>query len=225
MSTFPGSPRLVRGYLRIHPDDAPGTPAQTIAFQYNPGEIRRSLAHRRPQKPEQGAAPQDARLVAGPPTETLTLGIELDATDALGETRPDRTVVESGLHMPLAALEMLMYPASAEYERTKDQAEQGQITVEAGNLPLVLLNWGDSRVVPVMLTSFSITEQEFDARLNPIRAKVDLGLQVLTYLDLGPGSTGIDAFLSYQKEKERLARGYFSAGAPTRTQHLNAETG
>lgn len=224
MSTFPGSPALLRGSLTIYPDDSPGTSTQKISFQYNPGEIRRTLAHRRTAAPAPGAAPADARLVAGPPTETLTLGIELDATDELGNATPDRNTLESGLHMPLAALEMLMYPASAQYEKVKDESQAGRIEVAPGTLPLVLLNWGDSRVVPVMLTTFSITEQEFDTKLNPIRVKLDLGLQVLSYLDLNADSSGIDAFLAYQKEKERLARGYHSAGSPTQTQHLNTET-
>ncbi|MBE2266817.1 MAG: hypothetical protein IAE80_01210, partial [Anaerolinea sp.] len=207
MTTFPRSPRILRGSFSIYPDDSPGTQAQTINFQYNPGEIRRTLAHRRPQQ-QQGqnnTTPQDARLVAGPPTETISLSIELDAADQLEKPGDNRDTVESGLNLTLSALEMLMYPPTASYERIQQQAEQGRITVEPGNVPLVLLNWGDSRIVPVLITSFTINEQEFDNKLNPIRAKVDLALQVLTYLDLTAGSSGIDAFVSYQKEKERLA--------------------
>jgi hypothetical protein len=225
MTTFPRSSRVLRGSFSIYQDDSPGTTAKTINFQYNPGEIRRTLAHRRPQQ-QQGqthTTPQDARFVAGPPTETLTLSIELDAADQLEKPNDNRDTVEHGLNLTLSALEMLMYPTSVQYERIQQQAEQGRITVEPGNVPLVLLNWGDSRIVPVLITSFSITEQEFDNKLNPIRAKVDLTLQVLTYLDLQQGSSGIDAFVSYQKEKERLANRYYGRGAPAQTQNLNTE--
>lgn len=209
----------MRGSFSIYQDDAPGTTAKTINFQYNPGEIRRTLAHRRPQQQQGQTHPRHnaARFVAGPPTETITLSIELDAADQLEKPNDHRDTVDRGLNLTLSALELLMYPASAQYERIQQQAEQGRITVEPGNVPLVLLNWGDSRIVPVLITSFSITEQEFDNKLNPIHAKVDLTLQVLTYLNLQQGSSGIDAFLTtYQKEKERLANRYYGGGAPAR---------
>ena len=224
MTNFPRSPRLQRGSLTVYTNDSPGTQPLVINFQYNPGELRRTLAGRRPQQ-QAGAntAPQDARLVAGPPVETITLSVELDATDQLAAPDSNRNTVEHGLHMPLAALEMLMYPPTAQFEQNRELAQQGRIQVAPGNLPLVLLNWGESRVVPVLITSFSVSEQEFDTRLNPIRAKVDLGLQVLTYLDLRDNSTGVEAFVSYQKQKERLARSYYAGASPSQTQNLNLE--
>jgi hypothetical protein len=225
MTTFPRSPRVLRGSFSIYHDDSPGTTAQTIAFQYNPGEIRRTLAHRRPQQQagQNNTTPQDARFVAGPPTETITLSIELDAADQLEKPGENRDAVDHGLNTVLSALEVLMYPATAQLERVQQQAEQGRVNVQPGNVPLVLLNWGDARTVPVLITSFSITEQEFDTKLNPIRAKVDLTLQVLTYLDLQQGSAGIDSFLAYQKEKERLASQFHGGTSPAQTQNLNTE--
>jgi hypothetical protein len=224
MSASTQTPRVRKGSLVIYNSDSPGTQPVTINFQYNPGELRRTLASRRPRDAAQpNAAPQDARLVAGPPVETISLAIELDATDQLADPANNQNTVAHGLHMPLAALEMLMYPPSAQFEHNQQLAENGQIQVSPSALALVLLNWGESRVVPVMVTSFTITEQEFDTQLNPIRAKVDLGLQVLTYIDLRDSSTGVDAFVAYQKEKERLARGYYSGGAPAQTQNLSPD--
>ena len=55
------------------------------------------------------------------------------------------------------------------------------------------------------LTSFAISEEAFDTRLNPIAAKVELGMQVLTYMEFGDSSIGRDAFIAYQKKKEQLA--------------------
>ena len=43
----------------------------------------------------------------------------------------------------------------------------------------MLFVWSKSRVVPVRVTDFSVTEEAFDPALNPIRAKVSLGLRVL----------------------------------------------
>lgn len=224
MTASQRTPRVRKGSLSIYNSDAPGTQPITINFQYNPGEMRRTLASRKPRDAAQpNAAPQDARLVAGPPVETISLALELDAADQLADPNNNQNTVQSGLQMPLAALEMLMYPPSAQFEQNQQLAESGEIQVSPSTLALVLLNWGESRVVPVMITTFTVTEQEFDTQLNPIRAKVELGLQVLTYIDLRNSSTGVDAFVAYQKEKERLARGYYSGATPAQTQNLNTD--
>lgn len=224
MTTSQRTPRIRRGSLSIYNSDDPGTQPITINFQYNPGELRRTLASRKPRDQAQpNAAPQDARLVAGPPVETITVALELDAADQLADPNNNQNTVQKGLQMPLAALEMLMYPPSAQFEQNRQLADHGEIQVSPSTLALVLFNWGESRVVPVMISSFSITEQEFDTQLNPIRARVELGLQVLTYIDLRNSSTGVDAFVAYQKEKERLARGYYSGSTPAQTQNLNTD--
>jgi hypothetical protein len=61
------------------------------------------------------------------------------------------------------------------------------------------------RVVPVRLTDFSITEEAFDPKLNPIRAKVSLGMRVLSVDDLGFNHPGGRMFMSYLTNKEQLA--------------------
>ena len=60
--------------------------------------------------------------------------------------------------------------------------------------------------MPVRLTDLSITEEFFDAALNPIRAKVTLSLRVLSVDDLGFGHRGSGLFLAYLQSKEALAR-------------------
>ena len=57
------------------------------------------------------------------------------------------------------------------------------------------------------ITDFSITEEAFDPALNPIRAKVSLGMRVLSVDDLGFDSKGGSLFMSYQQQKEQLAAG------------------
>ena len=51
--------------------------------------------------------------------------------------------------------------------------------------PLTLFVWSKNRIVPVRITDFSITEEAFDTVLNPIRAKISLGMRVLSVDDLG----------------------------------------
>jgi hypothetical protein len=71
--------------------------------------------------------------------------------------------------------------------------------------PLTLFIWGQERVLPVRLESFNVTEQAYDALLNPVRAEVDLSLQVLSYHDLLESHPGHNLFLIHQKTKEALA--------------------
>jgi hypothetical protein len=60
-------------------------------------------------------------------------------------------------------------------------------------------------VVPVRITDFSITEEAFDVALNPIRAKVNITLRVLSVDDLGFDHKGGNIYMAYQKSKEALA--------------------
>jgi hypothetical protein len=71
--------------------------------------------------------------------------------------------------------------------------------------PLTLLIWSKNRIVPVRLTDFSITEEAFDPNLNPIRAKISLGMRVLSVDDLGFNAKGGSLFMAYQQQKEKLA--------------------
>ena len=71
--------------------------------------------------------------------------------------------------------------------------------------PLLLFVWGKSRIIPVKLTDFSITEEAFDPALNPIRAKVSFSLRVLTVDALGFSSKGGALFMTYLQGKEKLA--------------------
>jgi hypothetical protein len=210
MSEFPGRPKLFRGALAVYPDFTPGSqPAKVITFQYNPDQMRRQLANRTAPPPNNpgttGAAREDVLRVAGPPVETITLSVDLNAADQLEHPGQNQEVAENGLHAVLATLELLMYPPSANAQHIQQQADSGAVQVNPADVPLVLLIWGKSRVVPVKLTSFAISEDLYDTRLNPIKAKVDLGMQVLTYVEFPNDSVGRDAYLAYQQRKESLS--------------------
>ena len=71
---------------------------------------------------------------------------------------------------------------------------------------MALFVWSRNRIVPVRVTSFSITEEAFDPSLNPIRAKVSLGMRVLTVDDFGPLHAGNSLFMNYLQGKENLMR-------------------
>ena len=209
-SQSPLRPNLQKGALAVYPTHTPGSqPSTVIVFQFNPESMKRTLAHRAAPAPAagaSGAAKEDVLRVAGPPLETINLTVEMHASDQLEDPDANDAVAEHGLHPALATLELLMYPPTLNAALIEQQAAAGNVQVSPADLPLVLLVWGKQRVVPVKLTSFAIAEDAFDTRLNPIAAKVELGMQVLTYMEFTDSSLGRDAFIAYQKAKESLAR-------------------
>lgn len=196
MSSFPGSPRLLKGAL-VALD--PFNPlASVIAFQYNPAQLTRTLTAR---APREGGDRSEALRLAGAPTESFKLDVEIDAVDQLerGEGR------DLGIHPQLAALEMLLYPKSAVVVANTVLSMAGSIEVVAPEAPLTVLVWGAKRVLPVRVSGFTVTEDEHDQRLNPIRAKVSFDLKVLTYSDLSIANPGYHLFLAHQVAKEVMA--------------------
>ena len=209
VSNFTGNPKVQKGALAVYDAQTAGTqPSRIIVFQYNADQVRRSYAHRAPPPPpgNAGAARQDQARAAGPPVETINLSLELDATDQLEHPNQNQQTAEHGLHPALATLELLMFQKTAEARRAEQQAGQGAVQVAPAELPLVLLVWGRSRIVPVDLTSFAVTEEAFDTKLNPIHAKVELGLKVLTEMELPADSIGRDAYSSYLEQKRGFVR-------------------
>jgi len=196
--TFPGSPRLQKG--AIIGVDKFNPLASIIVFQYNPDTLTRTLTA---QTVGGEANRGEALRLKGPPQETIKLDIEIDATDQLEKANP--VAVSMGIHPTLASLEMLLYPKSAVMIANEVLAAAGMIEIIPPEAPLTLLVWGPARVLPVRLTEFSITEEAFDTLLNPIRAKVSLGMRVLNYQDLGLASVGGALFMVHQIAKEVMA--------------------
>jgi len=99
----------------------------------------------------------------------------------------------------------LFYPKSKEVISNIAKANGGLLEIVPVEAPLTLFVWGPTRVLPVRITSFSITEEAFDTLLNPTRAKVDLTMQVLSYYDLKVANPGFSLFMAYQIAKELMA--------------------
>jgi len=203
MTGFPGSPRAARGAL-VGVD--PMNPlASLVVFQYNPDEMTRTLQARAPAggSGTDGGARDEALRLSGAPIENITLAVEIDAADQLANGDPLATTL--GIYPQLSALEMLLYPKSALVIANTVLALSGTIELIPAEAPLTLLIWGIKRVVPVRLTQFSISEQAYDPGLNPIRARINLGLRVLSYSDLSLTNPGYYVFLAHQVTKEVMA--------------------
>lgn len=199
MSAFPGSPQLLKGgIVLLNPDT--GQPVQIIALQYNPDTLTRTL-QAQGIGPEPGDRLEALRLKA-PPIETIKLEAEIDATDLM--EKADSTTSQLGIFPQMAALETMVYPTSQQLQANDSQSQMGTLEIAPMEAPLALFVWSQMRVLPVRVTDFSITEEAFDANLNPIRAKVSLGMRVLTVNDLGFAHKGGNLFMTYLQQKEQL---------------------
>src|SRR5271170_1791885 len=182
MSAFPGSPRILKGgIVLLDPDTFAVLPNGIIVLQYNPDTLTRSLKIK---GAEEGGDRSEALRLTGPPVETIKLEAEIDATDQLEFPDQNSNTVQYGLFPQLAALETLVYPSTATLQNNFNLSQQGTLEIMPMLAPMSLFVWSASRIVPVRLTDFSITEEAFDPALNPIRAKVSLGMRVLSIDDL-----------------------------------------
>lgn len=175
-----------------------------IALQYNPDTLTRTLQIQAVPGGQDGVR-VDALRLRGPAVETIKIEAELDAADQLEFPNQNSTAVQYGLHPQLAQLEMLVNPTVETLEADNNMANNGTLEIIPLEQPLTLFVWSRSRVVPVRLTDFSITEEAFDPNLNPIRAKVSLGMRVLNVDDLGFDHPGGRIFMTYLNNKESLA--------------------
>lgn len=210
MTTFPRSPRILKGGLVLI-DPVSAAVQRILVLQYNPDSLSRTL---QVQAVGEGADRSQALRLKGPPVETLKLDAEIDATDQLElpDQGQNKVAVELGLHPQLAALETLVYPSSAQVLDNNRLAQSGTLEIAPMEAPLTIFVWSKSRILPVRVTELSITEEAFDPNLNPIRAKVSLGMRVLNVNDLGFSHKGGNLFMAYFQQKEQLAAKIASGG-------------
>lgn len=199
MSSRARGPNVLKGAF-ITVDPANPTP-NVIAFSYNPASLRRQL---RPQLVggEEGDRSEAVRFT-GAPVQTITIEIEIDVSDQLDAGDP--TAAQFGALPQLAALELLVYPSLAQVSQIQAQLAEGVMEVAPLTAPRTLFVWGEKRVLPVRLDSYEITEEIFDARLNPIIAAVTIAMRVLSYTDLAADNREYYEFQTYQQTLTMLA--------------------
>jgi hypothetical protein len=199
-NSFPGSPKLLKGGL-VLVDATSGAIQRVITLQYNPDTLSRTLQAKT--VGTESADRSEALRLKGPAVETIKLEAEIDAADQLEQG--DARTTQVGIHPQLAALETIIYPTSGELLANERLAQSGTLEIIPMEAPLTLFVWSKNRVLPVRVTEFSITEEAFDVALNPIRAKISLGLRVLSVDDFGFDQLGGSLFMTHLQQKERLA--------------------
>lgn len=202
MTNHPNTPKLLKsGLVLIDPRSA--RVLRVISLQYNPDSLSRSLQVQT--AGGESSNRSEPMRFRGSAVETIKLEAEIDAADQLEFPEQHQATVNHGIQPQLAVLEALAHPTSAQLRRLDAQASSGMLEIAPMEAPLMLFVWSRNRIVPVRLSDFSITEEAFDPSLNPLRAKVSLGLRVLSTDDLGYSHPGGNLFLSYQQSRERLA--------------------
>jgi hypothetical protein len=209
MSGLSGSPRLVKGGIVLI-DPGSGAIRRVIVLQYNAESLNRTLQVQG--TGGEGGDRTEALRLTGPAVETIKLEAELDATDQL--EFPDRNpdAVDLGIHPQLAALETTIHPSAAALTFADLLASIGFIEIAPMQSHLAIFVWSRQRILPVRITEFSVVEDAFDPALNPMRAKVSIGMRVLSVDDLGFGHRGGALFMASLLAKERLV-----TKAPSRT--------
>jgi hypothetical protein len=176
-----------------------------IVFQYNPETMTHTWTQPEPAE-SAGTEASNPLAVKGMPGETFSFTIAMDAKDEIADgSAPTAALAgSSGIYSRLAALEMLLYPAGAGRPPLTGAVTAAVISALSGAgtgpartipqsvLPVTLFIWGPGRIVPVRVTDLTITEQLYDAALNPSHAEAELTLRVLTPAELVAASADED---------------------------------
>ncbi|MGH1377013.1 MAG: hypothetical protein ACRBCK_11775 [Alphaproteobacteria bacterium] len=197
MAESPLSVKLVKAGILLL-DTVNASVVKVVPLQYNPETLSRSLQVRG--GGSEGGAQGDARRLSGPPVESYTVEAVWDATDRVSAQSTNDSVIGD-----LSVFETILYPESQSMADNHELANLGAWNVVPVQKPLTVFSWGNNRVMPVRITSFSVTEEAFDNALNPVRARISLGMQVLTVDELGHDSIGGTLYMAYHKQKEGLA--------------------
>jgi hypothetical protein len=176
-----------------------------VVFQFNPDKVTRTPKLVQPPPQDDGSGTHNSGQQPGQPSESYSFTLRVDATDQLASSNP--IAAASGVLPALSALELLMVP-------------KGSLSIDLFNLgggkkphlhppdqlPTILFFWGPFRILPVNITSLSITETEYDPLLNPVRAEVTVNLQVLTPSQIAKDATFAQGAYKYsQGVKEVMA--------------------
>lgn len=176
---------------------------RVITLQYNADTLSRSLQVQAAASGD-GADRSEALRIKSAPAETIKLEAEIDAADQMEFPEQNSNVGRFGIFPQLAVLESLVYPTSAQLQNNNTLQGSGTLEILPMETALTLFVWSSVRVLPVRVTDLSITEEAFDTSLHPIRAKVSLGLRVLSVSDLGFSHKGGNLFMNYLRQKEQL---------------------
>ncbi|MFN0140319.1 MAG: hypothetical protein ACKVQW_09560 [Pyrinomonadaceae bacterium] len=171
---------LMRGALIEYGSDFMGPIPNVVIFQFNPETLTRTVQI--PPRPTSGTS-RETSQAGEPAVEKISLTAKFSAADEMGENKALARLF--GVGTRLAALEKMVYPSNdllaaigAALGLVGGGDSDPRQVIPRENYPRILFIWGVYRVLPVVLESMSITEQQYDFLLNPVQAEVSLSMSV-----------------------------------------------
>jgi hypothetical protein len=206
-NAYPNNPSILKAALISMGGTIPVP--RLIMLQYNPAELTRQIE---PDFEKIGDTPTGTNLLAGPAIEKIQMTARISAVDQLQAN--DATAIMFGIYPQLATLEMMLFPSTSSIVQGLTEMALGVLEIVPPETPLTIFVWGPQRVLPVQITSYSVTETMHDTRLNPIDAEVTISMKVLTYQDFEPSQTGFYLYLANLAGRELMsALGTVQSGA------------
>ncbi|HWN66246.1 MAG TPA: hypothetical protein VNM90_01340 [Haliangium sp.] len=187
-------------------------PGRVIPFRFNPEKLTRQLNIEQGQKDPgtsgaktTGAAGKGAADAAsGKVNESFQILVRLDYADRHQAT--GNLEAEYGIAPEIAALEDLLYGAASHQDDSSDRQQPVRQSLQR---PTVLFVWGRRRVLPVRITAMTIEETMFNRHLNPVRAEIQVSLEVLQEADARNNALVADALDFTSKQRKQLAKLFF----------------
>jgi hypothetical protein len=196
--------KYLRGAIIQFTETFPLPVPNVIVFQFNPETMTHTWTPTRVAQERPTAGPEDPSAVTGTPQESFSFTLVMDASTMITDGGPieEGLANVSGLYSRLAALEMLIFPTAKPGGGLLGSvtaslsiggggvsvgggASTPKQTVPDSRLPAAIFVWGPGRIVPVRVTSLTITEKLYDGSLlTPTRAEAQISLQVLREEDI-----------------------------------------
>ena len=205
---------MLRGALIEYGAGLVGPIPNVVIFQFNPESLSRTLQI--PQRPT-GATQRETTQAGEKTFEKISFKAHFSAANMLAD---DKVLARMfGIGPQLCALEKMVQPSGklagligAALDAIGDAVGLGGGDAPAQPIPRetfprTLFIWGITRVLPVTIDSLTISELEYDALLNPLRAEVDLALTVIAVDDCSDDvlAKGALEYTTMAKEAQAIA--------------------
>jgi hypothetical protein len=206
---------MLRGALIEYGAGLVGPIPNVVIFQFNPESLSRTLQI--PQRPT-GATQRETTQAGEKTFEKISFKAHFSAANMLAD---DKVLARMfGIGPQLSALEKMVQPSAklagligAALDAIGDAVGLGggddppAQPIPREKFPRTLFIWGITRVLPVTIDSLTISELEYDALLNPLRAEVDLTLTVIAVDDCSDDvlAKGALEYTTMAKEAQAIA--------------------
>lgn len=212
-------------FIAYEPGGYPNGDKRTIPFRFNPETLSRAFQVEQgksgsgtegaKKSGKGGKAEQGADASSGTVKQTFTVQVRFDFDDR--HEGAQNLPPEFGILPEVSALESLLYPA----ESPQDAPSDGKEPVKARQQrPTVLFVWGKKRVIPVRITGMTVNETRFNAELYPLRAEVDVQLEVLGEADAKDNKAVLDALSFTSGKRAEMAKQFLDNTASQSTNIL-----